>query len=194
MFFSLTNDVLLCRQSSAIERNNFLSAWCPSQRIQHDLRPSLSIVPFQIPKWYFSLSDLCDDHQKNATDFKCLCCLFKTTSINSSYMLLQRFLHSQTCKFKVKDSFGNLYPKTSSRCCKILCQITILIWQCRSPEFQPGNFFCAFHDEYVACRTDETVTYNAEYFKRQQTYRITTLLTKKQFTQPYDFSNYWISL
>ena len=195
MFFSLTNYVLSGRQSSAIARNNLFSTWTSSQRIQHELCPSLSIVPFQIPKCYFSLSDICDDNQRNPKRFqmsmlfiKANICLLKHTCYFKDYYI------RKLCEFKVKDSFGNIYPKTSSRCCKIHCQITILIWQCRSPEFQPENCFCTFHDEYVACRTAETVTYNAEYFKRLQTYRIITLLTKKQFTQPYDFSNYLISL
>ena len=64
-FFSLTPDVFLCRQSSAMGRNNYLSAWSPSQRIQHELCPSLSIVPFQSPKCFFSVADLYSDkHQK----------------------------------------------------------------------------------------------------------------------------------
>jgi hypothetical protein len=68
--FSLTHDVFLCRQSSAMERNNYLSAWCPSQRIQHELCPSLSVVPFQCPKWYFSVADLYKDKHKHCNRFQ----------------------------------------------------------------------------------------------------------------------------
>ena len=70
VFFSLTNDVLSGRQSSAIARNNLFSTWTSSQRIQHELCPALSIVPFQIPKCYFSLSDICDDNQRNRKRFQ----------------------------------------------------------------------------------------------------------------------------
>ena len=70
MFFSLANHLLYGRQSSAIARNNSLSAWCPSQRIQHALCPSLSVVPFQCPKWYFSVADLYKDKHKHCNRFQ----------------------------------------------------------------------------------------------------------------------------
>ena len=84
MFFSLTNQVLSSRQSSAIARKYLFSNWSSSQRIKHELCPSLSIVPFQIPNVIFLYPTFVVIIKGIPKYLKCLCCLLKHLTVYSN--------------------------------------------------------------------------------------------------------------
>jgi len=77
MFSSLTNQVLSSRQSSAIARKYLFSSWCSSQSIKHELCPSLSIAPFQIPNVIFLYPPFVVIIKRIPKLLTCLCRLLK---------------------------------------------------------------------------------------------------------------------